>query len=125
MTAAKVALEAQMAGFRIRFAERLAGEEVSLRAALDAFLNAPSDGSCRALRLVAHKLAGSGGLLGFAAIGMAAAQLDEKVSTALEGGPRVVEELSEATYALLDAMAARTQVVAASSSSLKKASFSA
>lgn len=107
MTTTKDAFEAQMAVFRQRFAQRLAGEETSLRAALDVFLKAPGDDPCRALRSVAHKLAGSGSLLGYAAIGGTAARLDEKASAMLEGEPWEAEDIADATRALLEAMGAR------------------
>lgn len=67
-----------MAALRLRFRARLAEERVLLRDAAEA-------GDAAALRAVCHRIAGAGGMFGYAELSALASRVEEEIDAGAEG----------------------------------------
>lgn len=87
------ALQAQLDRLRAKFAAELP-QKLAEAEALLAALRAGDGEALKGLRFVAHRLHGTGGTMGFAALSLAAAALEARLDACLEAGGAGPEDLA-------------------------------
>ena len=99
------ALQAQLDRLRAKFAAELPQKLAEAEALLAALRDGDGE-ALKGLRFVAHRLHGTGGTMGFAALSSAAAALEERLDACLQAGGAGPEDVAVITTGLAAVKAA-------------------